>query len=75
MAQVFGTIEQTFTENDKQFTVFRIPAFSSRLARQRARGNARVKGLSDFEVGEAENVGSADVPGQKLFDVTVESER
>lgn len=74
MVQVFGTVEQSFSEEENQFTVFRIPAFSERLARRRGGANARIKGLSNFEVTNIEQVGQGDVPGQKLFDVTVQSD-
>lgn len=75
MVQIFGTVEKSFTEEDSQFTTFRIPAFSKTLARQRGRANARIKGLTNFQVDSVEEVGSADVPGQTLYDVTLESDR
>lgn len=75
MAQFFGSIERSTTENGKHIAVFRIPAFSKSIARQRAKGNARIKGLKEFEIVNVENVGSSDVPGQNLFDIRVEADR
>lgn len=74
MVQIFGSVERSVTQNGQQITVFRIPAFSKTGARQRAKANARIKGLSGASVDRAENVGSADIPGQKLFDVRMTSQ-
>ena len=75
MVQIFGTVERSFTEEDSQFTTFRIPAFSKAIARQRAKANARIKGLSNFTLSNVEEAGSGDIPGQTLYDVVVESDR
>jgi len=71
MVQVFGTIESSTVRDGMQITVFRIPAFSDTGARQRAKANARLKGMGSSEVNLVEKVGPADVPGQTLHDVTV----
>lgn len=75
MVQIFGTVEKSVVQNGQQTTVFRIPALTETGARQRAKGNARIKGLNNFRVDNVNNVGSGDLPGQKLFDVRVISQR
>lgn len=75
MVQFFGSVERSVVEGNQQTTVFRIPAVSEAGARQRAKGNSRIKGLDNFEVQDLEQVGQGDLPGVKLFDVTVSSNR
>lgn len=75
MVQFFGTVERSVVEGDQQTTVFRIPAVSKTGARQRAKGNSRIKGLNNFEIQDLEQVGQGDLPGVKLYDVTVASDR
>ena len=57
-----------------EIVMFRIPAFSQQGARQRARANARVKGMKGGKVDTIDDVGSADIPGQQLYYVTLVSE-
>lgn len=75
MVQFFGTVERSVVEDDQQTTVFRIPAVSKTGARQRAKGNARVKGLNNFSIKSVEQAGKGDLPGVKLYDVVVTSDR
>lgn len=70
-----GTVEESYSEDNKIFTIFRIPALSSSMARRRARMNAKIKGLNNIEITGVENLGEARLPGQKEFDVKVESRR
>lgn len=71
MVQFFGNVERSTTQNGQQITVFRIPAFSKSIARQRAKANARIKGLSGFSLDTVQKVGSTDLPGQSFYDVTI----
>lgn len=71
MVEFFGSVARSNVENGKQTVTFRIPALTKSGAKQRARGNARLKGMSNFSVGEPNNVGDGDIPGQKIFEVPV----
>lgn len=75
MVELFGRIEKTDVQDGKQVTIFRIPAVSQSLAEQRAGINARLKGLSNFQLSGVRKVGSGSFPGQSIFDVKVESDR
>lgn len=75
MAQFFGQTESSETRNGVQVTTFRVPALSKRLATRRAKMNSRMKGMSNFRVEDTEEVESADIPGQTIYDITVISER
>lgn len=75
MAKIFGSVEKSVVKNGKMMTVFRIPAFSKTLVKQRGKANSKVKGLDNYEVRNVETVGRGDIPGQKVFDVTVVSDR
>jgi len=72
MVEVFGSVANaTTTENGRERVTFRIPAISKSLAKQRARGNARLKGMNNFRVSEPQKVGDGDIPGQKIFEIAV----
>lgn len=73
MVEIFGRIERNVTENGITTTEFIIPAFTERGAKRRAMENARLKGFEDREVTAVEEVGSADLPGQTNYLITVES--
>lgn len=75
MVQLTGGVRRAFIEDGKDVTIFRIPAFSKTGARRRAKTNSRIKGIENFSLGEAERVGSGDLPGQGIYDVTVTSPR
>lgn len=75
MVEIFGRIEEQRVENGQQYTDFIIPAFSKRLAKQRAMQNARLKDYTSPEVDETENIGSGSIPGQTIYQVTVVSDR
>lgn len=71
MPQLFGTIERNAVEDGQQIITFRIPAFSEATARRRARVNSRLKGFEDASITATEKRGSADVPGQSEYDITL----
>lgn len=73
MVEFFGTLSRSTVQNGQRVNEFRIPAFSSRAARGRARANARIKGLDDFELRDPEEVDQGDVPGQSIYLVEVRS--
>lgn len=75
MVQVFGSVESTVLMDDVLITEFRIPAISKTLARQRARTNARLKGLDTPEITGIEELREGDLPGQTIYIVSVESLR
>lgn len=74
MVEVFGRVEKSSTEQNELTTVFRIPAFSGGMAKRRAQGNIRLKGLSNADITGVQQVGEGSIPGQKIFDVTVKSD-
>lgn len=75
MVQLFGSVETSTIIDDTLVTEFRIPAFSRRIARQRARSNARLKGFEGAEVTGVEELKTGDLPGQTIYLVEVESLR
>lgn len=74
MVEVFGRVQNTEVTNGELVTIFRIPALSSRVARERARVNARLKGYSNISIGESEQAGDTDIPGARVYDVRVTSD-
>ena len=75
MVQLFGTVERTSTAKDgSQETIFRIPAISRGLAKQRAKFNARAKGLRNFSAQDATKIQDGPFPGQTIYEVKVVSE-
>lgn len=76
MVQLFGSVERSIIKDDGTVeTVYRIPAVSETTARGRARGNNRLKGLRNPEFQSVEPVADADIPGQTMYEVVVESSR
>lgn len=76
MVDVFGSVETSRTTDEGNTEmVYRIPAVSSTTARARARGNNRLKGLSNPSITGIEQVDQGDAPGQKIYEVTVEADR
>lgn len=75
MVEITGSLVQQREEDGDLVTVFRIPAFSASLARRRAMQNARFKDYASPEVEQTENAGKGDLPGQKIFLVSVRSNR
>lgn len=75
MVQFFGRTESTDVEGDQLTSVFRIPAFSQEMARRRAQINIRAKDLQNAEIASMEEAQSGDIPGQTIYDITVESDR
>jgi hypothetical protein len=75
MAEIFGRVESSETRNGNKVTTFRIPAISGKMATRRAKMNARLKGIKNYDVNEPEIVGDGDIPGQSIYDVTLVSER
>jgi len=73
MPQIFGVVEQSYQRNGKQHTVFRIPAVSQTVAKQRAKINARLKSLSGASVASIQSAGKSSIPGFTLYDVDVTS--
>lgn len=73
--QIFGNVERSEIENGDQEITFRLASVSRRLARTRARNNARVKGVGSPEVIGMEEVGPGSIPGRTVFLVTVRGER
>lgn len=71
MVEFFGTLARSRVEDGEQVNVFRIPAFSSQIAKQRARANARLKGLSEFTIDDVVAIDSTQVPGQTIYEVEV----
>lgn len=69
MVEIFGKVKRSEILNGQQEVVYRVPAFSERIARRRAAINSRIKGFEDFEIVSVRNVGSGNIPGQKLFDI------
>lgn len=76
MVEFFGSVESSRTTDEGNTElVYRIPALSATTARGRARGNNRLKGLSDPDILSVERVGKTGTLGQKIYEVTVEAER
>lgn len=75
MVQITGDVKSSITRENKVVTVFNIPATAKRFARRRAKINARIKGLDQPKIMEPRMVGQGDIPGQKLYEVEVESNR
>lgn len=75
MVQVTGEVVKSIIRENKTITEFEIPAVAKRVAKRKARINARVKGLDEPQVNEPELIGQGDVPGQKLYSVEVVSNR
>lgn len=75
MVELFGAVKTSMTEDGQQVTVFQIPAFTARLARRRARTNSRLKSLENAEVESVDEIGSGQIPGQQVYEVTVISSR
>jgi hypothetical protein len=75
MVEFFGKTKSSETMDDTIRMVFRMPAFSERGARRRAGINARSKKISNFDVEKIEEVESGQLPGQKIYDVTISAPR
>jgi hypothetical protein len=75
MVQLFGSVETSTIVDDTLITEFRIPAFSRTAAQQRAKTNARLKGLEDAQITGTEELKTGDLPGQTIYIVEVESLR
>jgi len=73
MPQIFGVVEKSYQKDGQQITVFRIPAVSKTIAKQRAKINARIKSLSGSSVSSVNQAGKSSIPGFKLFDVEITS--
>lgn len=65
MVEIIGTLEKSVQVNGTRELTWRIPALTATGAKQRARGNARFKGLSNFTVQEPVKIGS------RRYEVTV----
>lgn len=75
MAEVFGRVESTEVTDGKQITNFRIPAMAQNFAEQRASANIRLKGLTNGSITDVQQIDQGSIPGQKIYEVTVESDR
>lgn len=75
MAEIFGGVKTSMTEDGQQVTIFHIPAFSAGNARRRARANIRLKRLQNADVESVDEIGSGQIPGQSVYEVTVISSR
>ena len=52
MVEIFGTLEKSVSRNGQRELVWRIPALTRTIAKQRARFNTRFKGLQNFTVND-----------------------
>ena len=75
MVQFFGHTESTDVQDNQLISVFRIPAFSESMARRRSQVNIRAKDMVNANIDSIEQVATGDIPGQKIYDVTVVSDR
>jgi hypothetical protein len=76
MVEITGTLQSSrLLENGDQRTVWTIPALSKTGAKQRARANSRVKGNSPDQISDPEVVRQGQIPGQKIYEVAVTTER
>lgn len=72
MAELFIKTIDSSSSGGTQVIDFRVPAFSKKGARRRAETGARIKGVSSAEVVEMRELEGGNVPGQKVYRVTVE---
>lgn len=75
MVELFGQVESSESIDGEVEMVFRIPAFSRRIARRRAMVNGQVKGIEDAEITSVEAIDQGEIPGQNIFNVTVRGGR
>lgn len=74
MARIFGRTISTDSQGASQIITFEIPAVSQTAARARARFNARVKSISNAQVTRFEPVRQGSLPGQRIYEVTIEGQ-
>lgn len=74
MVDIFGQTKSSKRENGTHTIIYRIPAFSQGVAKRRANINSRVKGMDDFHISNIDRVGDGDLPGQGIFEITIDSE-
>ena len=72
---ITGRVVSSTSADGKVTTVFEIPAITSRQATRRARVNARLKGLDSPQINEPQMIGQGDIPGRKIYEVEVVSNR
>lgn len=75
MVEFAARVDSTELIDDAQRVTVIIPAFNRMIASRRARAFSRLKGLEVVEISEPEQVGTGDVPGQKIFEVVIEADR
>jgi len=75
MVEVLTVQEPTVVQNGNVVTTFRVPAISKTIARRRAKGNARLKGLESPEIREVNEVAPGGIPGQTIYEIKVVTRR
>lgn len=75
MVEIIGLLRDTDVQEDVIKDTWKLPALTEGQAKLEARINSRIKGRSSPKVKSVAKEGEGDLPGQKIYQVIVESDR
>lgn len=75
MSTVLAELVSSSVKDGKAKMKIRVPAFTQSIAERRAKAFVRGKGISAPEVDEVSTRGSASIPGQTVYIISIAGQR